>query len=156
AGAGCAVLTPEVAEIAAYRIEPASIDTIGLAARALDARLGRRAGVMGMSFAGGLSLLAAADPRFKDDIGFVVAVGAHDDLARVARFFATDRTEHPDGSTEALAAHPYGVLVLVYADVGAFFPVAEVDAAREAIRLELSEQHEQARRRADELSPEAR
>ena len=43
-----------------------------------------------MSFAGGLSLLAAADPRFAEDVGFVVAVGAHHDLARVSRFFATD------------------------------------------------------------------
>jgi dienelactone hydrolase len=133
AGAGYAVMTPEIEEIAAYRIEPRSIDTIGLAARDLRRRLGRRPGLMGMSFAGGLALLAAADARYQGDVAFTVAVGAHDDLARVARFFAHDRAERPDGGSEALAAHPYGVLVLVYSDVAAFFDAEDVESAREAI-----------------------
>ncbi len=154
--AGCAVMTPELEEIAAYRIEPATIDTIGGAAHALATKLGRPVGVMGMSFAGGLALLAAADPRFQSDIAFVVAVGAHDDLERVAGFFATDRAARPDGSSQELAAHPYGVLVLVYSDVEAFFSTADVAVARDAIRLALWEQQDQARRRAEELSPEGR
>ena len=57
AATGVVVFTPEVQEIADYRIDPRSIDTIGAAAAALRARLGHgRVGVMGMSFAGGLSL----------------------------------------------------------------------------------------------------
>lgn len=155
-GAGCAVLTPELDEIAAYRIEPATIETVGVAAHALATKLGRPVGVMGMSFAGGLALLAAADPRFHHDIAFVVAVGAHDDLERVAEFFATDHAGRPDGSTQKLAAHPYGVLVLVYSDVEAFFSAADVPVARDAIRLALWEQQDQARKRAEELSPEGR
>ena len=156
ARAGYVVLTPELEEIAAYRIEPATIETIGAAAHALATKLGRPVGVMGMSFAGGLALLAAAEPRFRDDIAFVVAVGAHDDLARVAGFFATDRARRPDGSSQELAAHPYGVLVLVYSDVEAFFSRADAAVARDAIRLALWEQQDQAKKRAAELSPGGR
>ena len=94
---------------------------------------------MGMSFAGGLALLAASDPRFAADVAFVVAVGAHDDLARVARFFATDAIARPDGSILHLAAHPYGPLVLVYDHVQDFLPVADLAAAKEALRLWLWE-----------------
>ena len=155
AATGLAVLTPEVREIADYRVDPRSIETIGGAARALEARLGSgRPGVMGMSFAGGLSLLAAGDPRFKADVGFVVAVGAHHDLGRVARFFATDREALAGGGEQTLKAHQYGALVLVYGSVERFFAPDDVPAARDALRLWLWEKADDARARAEALSPE--
>ncbi len=157
AAAGVVVLTPQIAEIADYRIDPRSIDTIGAAAAALRARLGHgRVGVMGMSFAGGLSLLAAADPRFSKDIGFVVAIGAHDDLGRVLRFFATDHIVQPDGVDVALKAHEYGALVMIYGNAERFFPPADVAVAREALRFRLWEQPEAALARARELPPASR
>src|SRR5262249_49191722 len=61
AESGVVVLTPAIAEIAEYRIAPASIDTIGSAAHHLSAQRRRKVAVIGMSFAGGLALLAAAD-----------------------------------------------------------------------------------------------
>jgi dienelactone hydrolase len=153
ASTGVVVLTPEVKEIADYRIDPRSIETIGAAARALAARTERRAGIMGMSFAGGLSLLAAADPRFASSVGFVVAIGAHDDLARVSRFFATDEAPAPDGRVVHLKAHGYGALVLVYQRAERFFPPEDVEVARDAIRLWLWDDRAAARARAEALSP---
>jgi dienelactone hydrolase len=153
AASGLVVLTPEVEEIADYRVDPRSIDTIGAAAAALQQRTGGRPGVMGMSFAGGLSLLAAADPRFAAHIGFVVSIGGHDDLARVSRFFATSQVERPDGSTTPLAAHGYGALVLVYGRAERFFPPEDVPAARDALRLWLWDDRDAARTRAEALSP---
>jgi pimeloyl-ACP methyl ester carboxylesterase len=156
ASSGVVVLTPEVQEIADYHVDPRSVDTIGAAARTLRTRLGAgKAGVMGMSFAGGLSLIAAADPRFAADIGFVVAVGAHHDLARVSRFFATSRVEHPDGSTTSLDAHGYGALVMVYGHAGLFFPPEDVPIAEDTLRLWLWDQRAEARARAEALSPES-
>jgi acetyl esterase/lipase len=157
AAAGFAVLTPEVGELADYHVDPASIETIGASARALRARLGGGpVGVMGMSFAGGLSLLAAADPRYSEDIGLVVAVGAHHDLARVSQFFMTSRVKLPDGREEALGAHEYGALVLVYSHIESFFSADDAPGAREALRLWLWEQPDEARERANDLRPEAR
>jgi pimeloyl-ACP methyl ester carboxylesterase len=145
AGNGVAVLTPDVRELADYRVDARSIETIGAAARALHAKVSRKVGIMGMSFAGGLSLLAASDPRFRSAIGMVVAVGAHDDAARVARFFATSRIARPDGSAASIGAHGYGVLVFAYAHANDFFPHEDLPIARQAISSWLAEEREVAR-----------
>lgn len=151
---GVVVLTPFVQEIADYTVDVRSVETIGAAARTVRARIGGgRAGIMGMSFAGGLSLLAAADPRFADDIGFVVAVGGHHDLGRVSRFFATSRVEQPDGSSAPLEAHGYGALVLLYGHAERFFPAEDVPAVRDALRLWLWDDRAAARARMDGVTP---
>jgi dienelactone hydrolase len=157
AASGVVVLTPEVQGLADYRVGPDSTDTIGAAARALDERLGGRpVGLAGMSFAGGLSLLAAADPRWAGSVGMVVAVGAHHDLARVSRFFAEDRIERPDGQVVDLHAHDYGPLVVVYAHADRFFAPEDVVAARDALRLWLWERFDDAKERAKAVGPAGR
>lgn len=159
ASAGFAVLTPEVRELADYRVEPHATSTIGASARALRARLGPASapvGIMGLSFAGGLALLAATDPATAKDVGYVVAVGAHDDLARVLRFFVTDRIERPDGSMLELKAHEYGALVLLYDLPEGFFPAEDVEPARKALRAALKENSAAARPLMEALSPSSR
>jgi dienelactone hydrolase len=156
AASGVAVLTPEIRELCDYRIDAASIDTIGASAQALSARLGGRpVGVMGLSFAGGLSLVAATDARYAPSFAFVVAVGAHDDLGRVLRFFTSNESPRPDGTTLRLQAHDYGAVVLVYSHAEDFFPAADLPAARDALRSWLHEDFDAARSRAQALSPEA-
>jgi dienelactone hydrolase len=157
AQSGVAVLTPEVSELADYRIDPKSIVTIGQAARFLRQKLSRESvGVMGLSFAGGLSLLAACDSQFSRDIAFVVAVGAHHDLARVSRFLATGQIALPDGSTASLPAHQYGALVLVYAHSEDFFNPEDQLAAHDALRLWLWEDFDAARAQEIRLTAPAK
>jgi dienelactone hydrolase len=157
AGTGVAVLTPEIRELCDYRIDPASIETIGESARMLSTRLGgQRVGLMGLSFAGGLSLVAASDPRYADALAFVVSLGAHDDLGRVLRFFVTDEAPRPDGSTLHIHAHDYGTVVLEYSHADDFFPPQDVEPARAALRSVLHEDLETARELAKALSPASR
>jgi dienelactone hydrolase len=157
AASGVAVLTPEIRELCDYRIDPASIETIGESAKALSARLGgARVGLMGLSFAGGLSLVATSDPRYEGTLAFVVSVGAHDDLGRVLRFFVTDEAPRPDGSTLHVHAHDYGTVVLEYSHAEDFFPPPDVDPARKALRYVLHEDLEAARELAKALSPASR
>jgi dienelactone hydrolase len=156
AASGIAVLTPEVRELCDYRIDPASVELIGAAGRALSDRLaGARVGVMGLSFAGGLSLIAAADPRYASCFAFVVAVGAHDDLGRVLRFFVTNEAPRPDGTDLRMRAHDYGPVVLVYSHAEDFFAPDDLPVARDTLRLWLHEDFDAARARAHALSPEA-
>jgi hypothetical protein len=151
---GIVVLTPELQDVADYHVSRKSIGIIGYAAKALQAGSGIKPGVMGLSFSGGLSLLAAADPRFSDSIGFVVSVGGHDDLARVCDFFATDRIPQPDGTIENLKAHEYGALVLVYSHPEDFFAARDVPDARDALRLQLWEDEKDSLAAAAKLSPQ--
>jgi dienelactone hydrolase len=146
AAAGMTVMTPEIKELTDYRIEPKSIATIGAAATELAKRTHRTSvGVMGLSFAGGLSLLAAANPETRTSIAFVVAVGAHDDIRHVARFFAKDEAIEPNGNVIHMHAHPYGIMVLAYEHAEDFFDKADVANAEEAMRLWLWEDKDAAR-----------
>jgi dienelactone hydrolase len=153
---GIRVLTPELLSLADYQVDRSSVDLIGYSARAFSAQLGQKVGVLGLSFAGGLSLLAAADPRFGPCIRFVVSVGAHDDLERVSQFLISNTIERPDGTTLHLTAHEYGVLILVYSHPEDFFPPADVPAARETLRLLLWEKVDESRKQAELLSPSSR
>ncbi|HZD94377.1 MAG TPA: alpha/beta hydrolase, partial [Candidatus Sulfotelmatobacter sp.] len=114
AGAGVLVMTPELKDLADYRVTAQTIDVIGDSAVVLSTRTNRTVGLIGLSFAGGLSLLTAAKPEYAKRVGFVFAIGAHDDMGRVARFFAANTIARPDGTETPLAAHEYGVLVLAY------------------------------------------
>ncbi len=146
AASGIMVMTPEIKELTDYRIEPKSIATIGAAATELAKRTHRTGvGVMGLSFAGGLSLLAAANPETRASISFVVAVGAHDDIRHVARFFAKDEAIEPNGNVVHMHAHPYGIMVLAYEHAEDFFDKADVANAEEAMRLWLWEDKDAAR-----------
>jgi pimeloyl-ACP methyl ester carboxylesterase len=156
AGAGIEVITPELADLADYRVSPRTIDTIGQAAHALCAKMNQpRVGVAGVSFAGGLALLAADRPEYGANIGLVLAVGAHDDMARVAHFFAANMIEKPDGSSVTFQAHEYGVLVLAYSHLEDFFSPRDVPLARDALHAQLWEQGD-AQQKVDLLSPSGR
>lgn len=154
ASRGITVYTPELPGIADYSITPDSIRTIGEAAKRVKGQYPTsRIGVMGLSFSGGLALMAAADERYMDSIEYVVAVGAHGDMERVARFFTTGKIEAPDGRALQTEPHEYGVLVLMYAAPEQFFPPAEAQAARGCLRLQLYERGTEAIGCASRLSP---
>lgn len=157
AGAGIEVMTPELEDLADYRVTPRTADVIGDAAVVLGDKMGLpKVGVLGLSFAGGLALLAANKPEYAEKIGFVAAVGAHDDMLRVARFFAANMIERPDGSEVTLKAHEYGVLVLAYSHIEDFFSPRDAPVAREALRLWLWEQPSDSTQTAQALSPAGR
>ena len=153
---GIRVLTPELASLADYRIDSQSIALIGYAARSLSAQVGQKVGVLGISFGGGLALVAASDSQYQPYIRFVVSVGAHDDLERVSEFLVTNKIARPDGTILHMAAHEYGPLILIYTHVEDFFPPADVATAREALRVLLWERVEESKRLAEKLSPPSR
>jgi hypothetical protein len=155
AGSGVEVMTPELQDLADYRITPRTVDTIGASAVILSTKMQRPVGVMGLSFAGGLSLMAAARPEYKDKIGFVMAVGAHDDMSRVARFYATNVETDPNGQEQHLQAHEYGMLILAYEHTEDFFSSHDAPIAREVLREWIGEEP-QAMKTADGLSTEGK
>jgi pimeloyl-ACP methyl ester carboxylesterase len=157
AGSGFAVLTPELSSLADYHVDATSIATIGESPKWLEQHLGTGpVTVVGVSFAGGLSLLAACDPRYAPHIRALVLMGPYDDLGRVARFLATSQAELPDGRWEPYKAHDYGAAIFVYSHLGQFFSPGDIETAHEALRYWLWEQPENAQGFLARLSPEGR
>ncbi len=153
ASVGVQVLAPEMPELTDYRVEPSTINAISGCAAYLARATGRRAtGVIGISFAGGLALIAAADPKLQKSIGFVLAVGAHHDLTRLVHYYAGETVEGPDGQPYDIPPHPYGARVLIYSYLDQLFAESDRPIAREALRTYLHDQHKRAKSRADELS----
>jgi dienelactone hydrolase len=148
---GYVVLTPELAELADYRITASGVDVIARSvAYALSRRdhvEGERVGLLGLSFAGGLSLVAASDPSVGERLDFVTSVGGHHDLGRVLGFLVRNRIETPSGMrTEK--AHEYGLVVLLYGNLERFVPPSDLAAMRAGVKAWLEEDRPRARRLA--------
>lgn len=145
AGEGYVVLTPQIASLADYHVDATSIATIGQSVIWLEKRQGRGpVTVAGISFAGGLSLLAATDPQYAPHIRLLVLMGAYENLTRVSRFLVTSQAELPDGRFVPHTAHDYGAAVFVYAHLQQFFPPNDLPTAREALHFWLWEQPQNA------------
>ena len=152
---GYLVLTPQVDELADYSITKNSAVVIGDAVHELARRSGApRVGLLGLSFAGGMALIAACDPSVARPLSVVIAIGAHDDLRHVLDYYMTNRARAPDGSFFQLPAHEYGILVTAYDYTSAYFSPADVSTARAALRALLWEDLPQAHAEAAKLSPQ--
>jgi acetyl esterase/lipase len=140
ASCGLRVLTPELPDIKDYHVGANSIATIGDSAAWLSKQDGGRpVGVMGLSFSGGLSLMAASDPVYRPAFKFVVAVGSQDEMSRVAEYYRTGEDTRPNGGEETLPPHEYGALVLEYENLEDFAPKNDLTALRAVLRAHLYE-----------------
>lgn len=139
ASCGIRVLTPELPDIKDYHVNSTSMKTIGESAHWFAQRTGGSVGVMGLSFSGGLALVAAADPLYHPDFKFVFAVGSQDSMGRVAQYYRTGEDARPNGTIELLPAHEYGPLVLEYQYLEDFVPRRDIAALRAVLRAHLYE-----------------
>jgi pimeloyl-ACP methyl ester carboxylesterase len=116
ARAGFTVVVPDLPSYRTLRAHP---DNVRDLAAALDALIARpdlaprgRAGLFGISYAGGMVILAALDPARASRIPYVAVVGAYADLDSALRFLATGRTVL-HGRPRIVAPDPYGQLVFL-------------------------------------------
>ncbi|HMR79738.1 MAG TPA: hypothetical protein PKD61_31740, partial [Polyangiaceae bacterium] len=108
-----------------------------------DPRSGGKTGLIGMSFAGGLSLLAASDASVGARLHFVTSVGGHHDLGRVLRFFLSDTVHAPSGK-KPFEAHEYGLVVLVNQHLEALVAKQDRPCLGAALQSWLKEERERA------------
>ncbi len=158
ARSGLVVMTPELAALADYRIHASTVDELRVAIRTLDETPGVERGgvsVMGLSFAGGLALVAASDPSMHGLVSSVTAFGGHHDLYRVSRFLATDTLETP-GGTRHMHAHDYGLIVYFYAHAEQFVTSEQLLTFRDALRQMLHYDRRDGERAARGLTGDAR
>jgi acetyl esterase/lipase len=157
ARAGYPVFAPEVKELTGYRIEPSALATIAAATATLQARTGdEQVGIFGISFGGGLSVLAAETPGIREKISFVLAVGGHGDLDRVSHFFLGEGAFFSSNAPFQGHPHEYGAMVLAYRCADRLFGPDESKTAASAMLHWLREEQSEAHREAATLKPESR
>jgi len=134
AATGHPVLTVELPDLKRYEITTRTTDMIEDAAAWMLRTDGwhesdGRIGMLGISFGGGLSVVAAGRPSIRDRIAFVMAFGGHADLTRTLRFLCTGI--QPDGTKRA--PHDYGLAIVLLASADRVVPAPQVAPLRAAI-----------------------
>lgn len=142
AATGLAVVTMELPELLQYRFTPESVDMIedGAAwlSRRTDVAADGRVGLMGISFAGGLAMVAAGRPAIRDRLAFVFSFGGHGDLPRVLRYLCTGVEPARPGAArdtprKVRPPHDYGVAVILVGIADRMVPPEQVEPLRRGI-----------------------
>lgn len=139
ASCGIRVLTPQLPGIADYHVDLGSVEVIGGSARWFAERTGGPVGVLGLSFSGGLALVAVSEQVYRPHIKFILAVGSQYAMDHVADYYLTGREARPDGTVERLKPHDYGPLVLEYEHLEDFVPASDEMVVRPVLREHLYE-----------------
>ena len=133
ASLGHVVVTAGPPDLARYSISPTTTDAIEDAARWVSSQPelapDGRIGMMGISFAGGLSIVAAGRPSLENRVAGVLSLGGHGDLARTLRYLCTGR--QPDGSIHP--PHDYGVVIILLSVTDRLVPPDQVEALKKAV-----------------------
>lgn len=123
-------ITPEVTDV----IEDAALWVAGQRAYAPDGKVG----ILGISFSGGLSIVAAGRPSIREAVAFVLSFGGHGDLARVLHYLCSGEVvadlDRARQSSAVLGAahvrvhrpHDYGVAVVLLSMADRVVPAAQV------------------------------
>ena len=140
AGTGVRAMTLALPDLQRYRITARSTDVLEdavtwMAAQPALAPDGH-VGMIGISFAGGLSIVAAGRASIRDKVAFVVSFGGHGDLTRVVHYLCTGEALQMEGITTH-PPHDYGVAVLLYGLADRMVPPEQVEPLSEGIRTFL-------------------
>jgi dienelactone hydrolase len=135
AAMGHTVVTAHLDDLAAYSITPRTTDMIEDAAAWMMRRgeyrgADGRVGVLGISFGGGLAIVAAGRPAIRNGVAFVLALGGHADLPRTLQYLCTGL--QADGATRP--PHDYGLAIVLLGAADRVVPLPQVAPLREAIR----------------------
>lgn len=141
AAMGHPAITVELPDLKRYSITTRTTDMIEDAALWLSKHPrgagDGRIGMMGISFAGGLSIVAASRPSLKDRVAVVLSFGGHGDLPRTLHYLCTGM--QPDGRQKP--PHDYGVAIILLGVAERVVPPAQVQPLKTAILTFLEASH---------------
>ena len=134
AATGHPVLAVELPDLRAYRITPRTTDMIEdaalwMLAHPTEPQDDGRIGIVGISFGGGLGIVAAGRPSVRGRIAFAMALGGHGDLPRTLRYLCTG--VEPDGTRRP--PHDYGLAIVLLGAADRVVPPDQVAPLRAAI-----------------------
>ena len=136
AGSDLTIMTIALPDLTHYQITAQSTDVIEDAIKWMiaqpDLAPDGRVGLMGISFAGGLSIVAAGRPSIRDHLAFVMSFGGHGDLPRTLKYLVTGTAPQVPGLVIP-PPHDYGVAVISYAAADRIVPPEQMQPLRDGI-----------------------
>jgi pimeloyl-ACP methyl ester carboxylesterase len=140
AATGMGVVTPQLPGLVAFEIAPSATDSIEDVtswAAAQDRLAGDgRVGLIGISFSGGLSIVAAGRAALRDRVAFVLSIGGHGDLVRTLDVIGGGILSEQGGRVD-----PFGLAMVVASVADRAVPSEQVGALREWARTYLEAAH---------------
>lgn len=149
AATGFGVLTIAAPDLQKFKITPQVTDVIEDAVIWASAQpqyaADGKVGLLGISFSGGLAVVAAGRPSIRDHVAFVLSFGGHGDLARVMHYLCSgevlgdlERAKRSSavGGAEYVGVHPphdYGVAVVLLSLADRVVPADQVAALSRGI-----------------------
>lgn len=138
AATGVNVVVPEVPDLIAFRISPRVTDMVEDAGIWLSSRADlagdRGVGMMGISFSGGLSIVAAGRPALRSHVAYVLSLGGHGNLPRVLRYLCTGIEPGDASEVRRLRPpHDYGLAVVLHDAVELIVPPDQTNALRQGV-----------------------
>ena len=145
AASGFTVLTVSTPDLQRFQITPRTTDIIEDAAKWLAMERNDKIGMLGISFSGGLSIVAAGRPELREHVSYVMSFGGHGDLKRVMKYLCSGSAPAmpPLGeATETVAGaenvrikppHDYGVSVALLTFADRLVPRDQVEPLRQGI-----------------------
>jgi len=148
AASGFVVLTPELPDLSRYLVTARSTDMLEDAALWFSGRTdltrGHRVGMAGISFAGGLSVVAAGRPSLAGRLAFVFSFGGHANFQRVVRYLCTG-AEPPapriGDPPRVPPPHDYGVAIVALDLAERLVPPDQVEPLKAGILRFLHASH---------------
>jgi dienelactone hydrolase len=148
AASGFIVLSPELPDLSQYQVTARSTDMLEDAAvwfsNRTDLTRGHRVGIMGISFAGGLSVVAAGRPSLRGKLAFVFSFGGHANFQRVVRYLCSGVEPPAPGIGNAPRVpppHDYGVAIVALDLAEQIVPATQVDVLKSGILTFLHASH---------------
>jgi dienelactone hydrolase len=138
---GVNVVTPEIRELMEYRLTASVTDAIEDSALWTAGRKDLSGeslvGMIGVSFSGGLSIVAAGRDPLRDRVAYVLSFGGHGNLPRVLRYLCTGEPAAGDTRTDPRPPHDYAVAVVLHQAADLAVPADQVDLLRRGIEAFL-------------------
>jgi hypothetical protein len=149
AATGFGVLTIAAPDLQKFKITPQVTDVIEDAVTWASAQPhyapDGKVGLLGISFSGGLSIVAAGRPSIRDRVAFVMSFGGHGDLARVMHYLCSgevlgdlDRARQSSSvkGADHVSVHPphdYGLAVVLLSLADRVVPADQVEGLSRGI-----------------------
>jgi dienelactone hydrolase len=163
AATGIIVVTPEIDDLVNYRLTARVTDAIEDAAMWMlqrpDPYGGHMIGLIGVSFSGGLAIVAAGRPTLRDHIAFVLSFGGHGNLPRVLNYLCTGlEPVTVSRASRTRPPHDYAVAIVLHQAAELVVPADQVVPLRQAIEkfLQASAANRTSPQQAARLFDEAR